>query len=165
MNCTSMALCARLSKPRHRISLPYSVPSAAYCACQADQGDIEWAASNQQEGRTTLDLTWLAGPLPSERAVLDVVSAPSSEKRSQSEDSSSQVQCEGENVDAPSWVNSLAVTADAAEPACIACLQRLHSQYRSRKSRRILSCRRDQHVALTLLYASPADLHIFRYIQ
>ena len=51
--------------------------------------------------------------------MLDVVSAPSSENRSQSEDSSSQVQCEGENVDAPSWVNSLAVAADAAEPAFI----------------------------------------------
>jgi hypothetical protein len=105
-----------------------------------------------------VDVTWLAGPLPSERAVLDVVSAPSSEKRSQSEDSSSQVQCEGENVDAPSWVNSLAVTADAAEPACIGCFQRLYSQYRSRKSKHILSCRRDENVALTLLHASLADL-------
>ena len=62
--------------------------------------------------------TWVAGPLPSERAVLDVVSFPSSENRSQSEESSSPVPCEGANVDAPSCVNSLAATPDATEPAC-----------------------------------------------
>lgn len=64
------------------------------------------------------EFTWLAGPLPSDRAVLEVVSAPSSEKRSQSEESSSPVPCEGANVDAPSCVNTLAATPDASDPAC-----------------------------------------------
>ena len=73
------------------------------------------AASGEQEGLAT----WLAGPLPSDSAVLEVVSLPSSEKRSQSDESSSPVM----NVDAPSWVNSVAPPADAADPAhtCVAC--------------------------------------------
>ena len=70
----------------------------------------------EQEGLAT----WLAGPLPSDSAVLEVVSLPSSEKRSQSDESSSPVM----NVDAPSWVNSVAPPADAADPAhaCVVCL-------------------------------------------
>ena len=73
------------------------------------------AASGKQEGLAT----WLAGPLPSDSAVLEVVSLPSSEKRSQSDESSSPVM----KVDAPSWVNSVAPPADAADPAhaCVVC--------------------------------------------